>query len=202
MATYIEVREKRHREIPCAFNGTPRAPLPAGRAKKDASKKLEQTKMKYQLRLAKGDSMMWPPNSRRDKRAQNETTQNQKEGEIVTRQQPKPIRSAEDRDQCSAETEEPYLCHVITGRRSDTCRRSSGVWRRTTCSITEQKFRPSRKCRHRIKLTTAVPNRSYQHRLSLRFRNNGSDRWFFSDLFRFRERLGEKTADRVQNITG
>src|SRR5438477_582271 len=40
--------------------------------------------------------------------AQNQTPQNQKEGEIVTGKRRR-HQAREDRDQCSAETEEPYL---------------------------------------------------------------------------------------------
>src|SRR6266567_1528704 len=40
--------------------------------------------------------------------AQNQTPQNQKEGEIVTGKS-RSHQAREDRDQCSAETEEPYL---------------------------------------------------------------------------------------------
>src|SRR5437763_15777471 len=106
MAAHIEVREKRHREIPLCVNRNA-ARYVAGRcAKKNRKQEIGADENEIPIRLPKAIVDV-SADFERDT-AQNQTPQNQKEGQIVTGKS-RSHQAREDRDQCSAETEEPYL---------------------------------------------------------------------------------------------
>src|SRR5438132_13844230 len=105
-ATHIEVREERHREIPLCVNRNAARDIAGSRAKKDCEKKIRNDEIEVPVSLPKPIIDM-AANFERDT-AQNQTPQNQKESEIVTGKS-RSHQAREDRDQCSAEPEEPYL---------------------------------------------------------------------------------------------
>src|SRR2546430_7240329 len=106
VATHIEVREKRHREIPLCVTRNATRDMAGSRAKKDCEKKIRNDEIEVPISLPEAIIDV-SADFERDT-AQNQTPQNQKEGEIVTGKR-RSHQAREDRDQCSAETEEPYL---------------------------------------------------------------------------------------------
>src|SRR5947208_16257992 len=106
VATHIEVREKRHREIPLCVNRNATRDIAGSRAKKDCEKKIRNDEIEVPISLPEAIIDV-SADFERDT-AQNQTPQNQKEGQIVTGKS-RSHQAREDREQCSAETEEPYL---------------------------------------------------------------------------------------------
>src|SRR4051812_4009028 len=106
VAAHIEVREKRHREIPLGVNRNSARDIAGSRAKKDCEKKIGDNEIEVPVSLPKTIADV-SADFERDT-AQNQTPQNQKEGEIVTGKS-RSHQAREDRDQRSAEPEEPYL---------------------------------------------------------------------------------------------
>src|SRR5207302_5755820 len=106
MAPDIEVGEKRHREIPLCINGNAARDVARSHTEKNREKKIGKDEIEVPISLPKAIIDV-PADFDRDT-AQNQTPQNQKEGEIVTGKRRR-HQAREDRDQCSAETEEPYL---------------------------------------------------------------------------------------------
>src|SRR6478672_3786173 len=106
MPTHIEVRKKCHREIPLGIKWNAARNIARGRAKKNSEKKIGKNEIEVPIRLPKAIVDV-STDFERDT-AQNQTPQNQKEGEIVTGKS-RSHQAREDRDQCSAETEKPYL---------------------------------------------------------------------------------------------
>src|SRR5438046_1953297 len=106
MATHIEVREKRHREIPLCVNRNTARDVARSCTEKNGEKKIGKNEVEIPIHLPK-TIVDVAADFERDT-AQNQTPQNQKEGQIVTGKS-RSHQAREDRDQCSAETEEPYL---------------------------------------------------------------------------------------------
>src|SRR5947207_12193568 len=106
MTTDIEVREERHREIPLCVNRNTARDVARSCTEKNREKKIGKNEIEVPVTLPKAIVDV-SADFERDT-AQNQTPQNQKEGEIVTGKS-RSHQTREDRDQCSAETEEPYL---------------------------------------------------------------------------------------------
>src|SRR6266404_6354804 len=106
MAAHIEVGEKRHREIPLCVNRNATRYVAGGCAEKNRKQEIGADENEIPIRLPKSIVDV-SADFERDT-AQNQTPQNQKEGEIVTGKS-RSHQAREDRDQSSAETEEPYL---------------------------------------------------------------------------------------------
>src|SRR5580765_3840171 len=106
MATHIEVREEGHREIAVRIQRHSAGNVAGGCAEKNRKPEIGADENVIPIRLPKAIVDV-SANFERDT-AQNQTPQNQKEGEIVTGKS-RSHQAREDRDQCSAETEEPYL---------------------------------------------------------------------------------------------
>src|SRR3954454_24211914 len=106
MAADIEVGEKGHREIPLCVKRNAARDIAGSRAKKDSQKKIRNDEVEVPVSLPKAVVDVAADFERNT--AQNQTPQNQKEGEIVTGKS-RSHQAREDRDQSSAETEEPYL---------------------------------------------------------------------------------------------
>src|SRR5438309_11626428 len=106
MAAHTKVGEKRHREIPLCVNRNATRDIAGSGAKKDCEKKIRNDEIEVPVSLPK-PIIDVSADFERDA-AQNQTPQNQKEGEIVTGKS-RSHQAREDRDQCSAEPEEPYL---------------------------------------------------------------------------------------------
>src|SRR6266566_8950198 len=82
MATHIEVREKRHREIPLCVNRNATRDVAGGCAEKNRKQEIGADENEIPIRLPKAIIDV-SADFERDT-AQNQTPQNQKEGEIVT----------------------------------------------------------------------------------------------------------------------
>src|SRR6478672_6352392 len=82
MATHIEVREKRHREISLCVNRNATRDIAGSRAKKDCEKKTGKNEIEVPVSLPKPIIDVAAEFDRDT--AQNQTPQNQKESEIVT----------------------------------------------------------------------------------------------------------------------
>src|SRR6267142_2327042 len=106
MAAHIEVREKRHREIAVRVQWHSARYVAGGCAEKNRKQEIGADENEIPIRLPKAIVDV-AADFNRDA-AQNQTPQNQKEGEIVTGKGGS-HQAREDRDQCSAEPEEPYL---------------------------------------------------------------------------------------------
>src|SRR5437764_2711081 len=106
MAAHIEVGEKRHREIPLCVKRHAARDVPRSGPKKNREEKIGKNKIEVPISLPEAIIDV-SADFERDT-TQNQTPQNQKEGEIVTGKRRR-HQTREDRDQCSAETEEPYL---------------------------------------------------------------------------------------------
>src|SRR6266436_9540483 len=106
VTAHIEVGEKRHREIPLCVNRNAARDVTRSRAEKNGEKQTGKDEIEIPIRLPK-PVIDVAADFERDT-AQNQTPQNQKKREVVTGEC-RSHQSREDRDQCSAETEEPYL---------------------------------------------------------------------------------------------
>src|SRR5882724_7991411 len=106
MATDVEVREKRHREIPLCVNRNTARYVAGGCAEKNRKQEIGADENEIPIRLPKAIVDV-SADFERDT-AQNQTPQNQKKREVITGER-RSYQAREDRDQCSAETEEPYL---------------------------------------------------------------------------------------------
>src|SRR6266699_465199 len=106
MATDVEVREERHREVALGVKRNAARYVAGGCAEKNRKQEIRADENEVPIRLPKAIVDV-SADFERDT-AQNQTPQNQKEGEIVTGKS-RSHQAREDRDQCSAETEEPYL---------------------------------------------------------------------------------------------
>src|ERR1700675_4585557 len=106
VATHIEVREKRHREIPLCVNRNATRDIARSCAKKDGEKKIRKNEIEVPIALPKAIVDVSADFDRNS--AQNQAPQNQKKREVITGKS-RSHQAREDRHQCSAETEEPYL---------------------------------------------------------------------------------------------
>src|SRR5438046_920887 len=106
MAANVEVGEERHREIPLCVNRNTARDVARSCTEKNRAKKIGKNEIEVPVTLPKAIVDV-SADFERDT-AQNQTPQNQKEGQIVTGKS-RSHQAREDRDQCSAETEEPYL---------------------------------------------------------------------------------------------
>src|SRR5260370_1182157 len=106
MATDVEVREKRHREIAVRVQRHAARYVAGGCAEKNRKQEIGADENEIPIRLPKAIVDV-SADFERDT-AQNQTPQDQKEGEIVTGKR-RSHQAREDRDQCSPEAEEPYL---------------------------------------------------------------------------------------------
>src|SRR5207248_8083925 len=106
MATHIEVREKRHREIPLCVNRNATRDISRGRSKKDCEKKIRKNEIEVPVSLPKPIIDVAANFDRNP--AQNQAPQNQKKREVVAGKR-RCHQARKDRDQCSTKTEEPYL---------------------------------------------------------------------------------------------
>src|SRR6266404_2179105 len=106
MAADVEVCEERHREIPVRVQRHSARYVARSGTEKNREKKIGKNKIEIPISLPEAIIDV-PADFERDT-AQNQTPQNQKEGEIVTGKS-RSHQARENRDQCSAETEKPYL---------------------------------------------------------------------------------------------
>src|SRR5436190_11664895 len=106
MAAHIEVGKKRHREISLRVERNAARDVAGGCAEKNRKQEIGADENEIPIRLPKAIIDV-SADFERDT-AQNQTPQDQKEGEIVTGKS-RSHQAREDRDQCSAEPEEPYL---------------------------------------------------------------------------------------------
>src|SRR5882757_8728705 len=106
VAAHIEVREKRHREIPLCVNRNTARDVARCCTEKNGEQEIGADENEIPIRLPKSIVDV-SADFERDT-AQNQTPQDQKEGEIVTGKS-RSHQAREDRDQCSPEPEEPYL---------------------------------------------------------------------------------------------
>src|SRR5438552_3924695 len=106
MAAHIEVGEKRHREIPLCVNRNTARDVARSCTEKNGEKKIGKNENEIPIRLPKAIVDV-SADFERDT-AQNQTPQNQKKREVITGER-RSHQAREDRNQCSAETEEPYL---------------------------------------------------------------------------------------------
>src|SRR5882724_3509842 len=106
MTADIEVGEKRHREIPLCVDRNAARDVARSRTEKNREKKIGKNEIEVPIPLPKAIIDVAADFDRNS--AQNQAPQNQKEGEIVAGES-RSHQAREDRDQCSAETEEPYL---------------------------------------------------------------------------------------------
>src|SRR5438876_11853739 len=106
MAAHIEVGEKRHREIPLCVNRNAARDVARSCTEKNREKKIGENEIEVPISLPQAIVNV-SADFERDT-AQNQAPQNQKKGEIVTGKS-RSHQAREDRNQCSAETEEPHL---------------------------------------------------------------------------------------------
>src|SRR4051794_32677176 len=106
MAAHTKVGEKRHREISLCVNRNAARDVARSCTEKSGEQKIGKNEIEIPESLPKAIIDV-PADFKRDT-AQNQAPQNQKEGEIVTGKS-RSHQAREDRDQSSAETEEPYL---------------------------------------------------------------------------------------------
>src|SRR5947199_8083789 len=106
MAAHTEVGEKRHREIPLCVNRNTARDVARSCTEKNGEQEIGADEREIPIRLPKAIVDV-SADFNRDA-AQNQTPQNQKKSEIVTGKS-RSHQAREDRDQCSAEPEEPYL---------------------------------------------------------------------------------------------
>src|SRR6266576_1771974 len=106
MAAHSKVGEKRHREIPLRVNRNTARDVARCCTEKNGEQEIGADENEIPIRLPQSIVDV-SADFERDT-AQNQTPQNQKEGEIVTGKS-RSHQAREDRDQCSAETEKPYL---------------------------------------------------------------------------------------------
>src|SRR5437899_6289756 len=106
MAAHIEVGEKRHREISLGVNRNAARDVARSCTEKNREKKIGKNEIEVPISLPK--AIIDAPADFDRNSAQNQAPQNQKESQIITGECGR-HQAREDRDQCSAETEEPYL---------------------------------------------------------------------------------------------
>src|SRR6266446_996598 len=106
MAAHIEVSEKRHREIPLCVNRNAARDVARSRAEKNREKKIGKNEIEVPISLP--EAIIDLPADFDRNSAQNQAPQNQKQGQIITGERRR-HQAREDREQRSAETEEPYL---------------------------------------------------------------------------------------------
>src|SRR6266446_4484118 len=106
MAAHIEVGEKRHREIPLCVNRNAARDVARSRTEKNREKKIGKNEIEVPISLP--EAIIDVPADFDRNSAQDQAPQNQKQREIITGKSRR-HQAREDRDQCSAETEEPYL---------------------------------------------------------------------------------------------
>ena len=106
MAADIEVREERHREIAVRVQRNSARYVAGGCAEKNRKQEIGADENEIPIRLPKAIVDL-SADFNRDA-AQNQTPQNQKESEIVAGKS-RSHQAREDRDQCSAETDQPHL---------------------------------------------------------------------------------------------
>src|SRR3954451_8302669 len=106
IATDIEVREKRHREIPLRVNRNAARDVARGRAEENGEEEIGKNEIEVPVSLPEAIIDVSADFDRNS--AQNQAPQNQKKGEIVTSER-RGHQARENRHQSSAETEQPYL---------------------------------------------------------------------------------------------
>src|SRR5213594_1206127 len=106
MAVHIEVGEKRHREIPLCVNRNAARDVARSCTEKNREKKIGKNEVEVPISLP--EAIIDVPADFDRNPAQNQAPQNQKKREVITGER-RSHQTREDRDQCSAETEEPYL---------------------------------------------------------------------------------------------
>src|SRR6266496_5366687 len=102
----IEVGEERHREIALGVERNTARDVAGGGPEKNREEKIGQNKIKVPITLPKAIIDVSADFDRNS--AQNQAPQNQKQRKVVACKGRR-HQAREDRDQCSAETEEPYL---------------------------------------------------------------------------------------------
>src|SRR5436190_14389386 len=106
MAAHTKVGEKCHREISLSIKRNAARNVARSCTEKNREKKIGKNEIEVPISLPK--AIIDVPADFDRNSAQNQAPQNQKEGEIVTGKS-RSHQAREDRNQCSAETEEPYL---------------------------------------------------------------------------------------------
>src|SRR5438477_4747948 len=106
MAAHIEVGEESHREIPLCVNRNAARDVARSCTEKNREKKIGKNEIEVPISLP--EAIVDVSADFELDTAQNQAPQNQKKGEIVTGKS-RSHQAREDRNQCSAETEEPYL---------------------------------------------------------------------------------------------
>src|SRR5438132_14059577 len=106
MAVHMEVREKRHREISRRVERHAARDVTGGGAEKNREEKIGKNEIEVPISLP--EAIIDVPADFDRNPAQNQAPQNQKKREVITGER-RSHQTREDRDQCSAETEEPYL---------------------------------------------------------------------------------------------
>src|SRR5437016_9958025 len=106
VSTHIEVGEKRHREIPLRVNRN--AARDVARSCTEKNREEEIGKNEIEVPISLPEAIVDVPADFERDTAQNQAPQNQKQSEIVTGKSRR-HQVRENCDQCSAETDEPYL---------------------------------------------------------------------------------------------
>src|SRR6266536_1400453 len=106
MAANVEVGEERHREIPLCVNRNTARDVARSCTEKNREKKIGKNEIEVPISLP--EAIIDVPADFDRNSAQNQAPQNQKKREVVACKGRR-HQAREDRDQCSAETEEPYL---------------------------------------------------------------------------------------------
>src|SRR6266498_4811411 len=106
MAAHIEVGKKRHREISLRVERHAARDVTGGGPEKNREEKIGKNKIEIPITLPQAIVDV-AADFERDT-AQNQAPQKQKQGQIITRERRR-HQAREYCDQCSAETEEPYL---------------------------------------------------------------------------------------------
>src|SRR6266536_6470469 len=106
MAAHIEVGEKRHREIPLSVNRNAARDVARSCTEKNREKKIGKNEIEVPISLP--EAIIDVPADFDRNSAQNQAPQNQKKREVITGKS-RSHQTREDRDQCSAETEEPHF---------------------------------------------------------------------------------------------
>src|SRR6266436_5198911 len=104
MAADIEVGEKRHREIPLCVNRNAARDVARSCTEKNREKKIGKNEIEVPISLP--EAIIDVPADFDRNSAQNQAPQNQKQGQIITGERRR-HQAREDREQSSAETEEP-----------------------------------------------------------------------------------------------
>src|SRR6266496_6807318 len=105
MAAHIEVGKKRHREISLRVERHAARDVTRSCTEKNREEKIGKNEIEVPISLPK--AIIDVPADFDRNSAQNQAPQNQKQGQIITGERRR-HQAREDREQCSAETEEPY----------------------------------------------------------------------------------------------